>query len=167
MNLTGYTESGQVHTLYNEIWSGEENFSVDDLTNEIKGRLEKWAGVCKDVIDSDQLDLHEYNALYELYKEVAIWYFMDSPQMIDEVDVHIPRETAEYFVDYYVPECIRNVYFFNLDLVIKGVDRFDIVKLGEKTSFAPEIFLEAIQDARVDMVRWGVAEKLADYGYMN
>lgn len=87
--------------------------------------------------------------------------------MIDEVDVHIPRETAEYFVDYYVPECIRNVYFFNLDLVIKGVDRFDIVKLGEKTSFAPEIFLEAIQDARVDMVRWGVAEKLADYGYMN
>lgn len=161
-----YSGSKEFHDAYTEATRDGRELSDLDLMTEIRGKVEELRGVCREVLENGCLDLHEYNALYQLYKEAAFWYLMDAPAMIRD-DIVLPLETAEHFVDHVVPECIRNVYFATLAAVIKGVEKIDIARLGDKTTSNLEIFLEAYEDARIDMIRWRVVEKLEEYGYMN
>ncbi len=153
-----YSESGQLNALYNE-------YCQEDPET-VKEKMELWQGSCKEVIDSGDLDIHEYNALYELYKEMLIWRMMIRSELID-ISKYFTRDEAEEGIREHVARYIENVYGGKDGLEEKGIEKATVAMLGTWTPYAPDIMREAFWDARVDMVRWQVAEKLEEYGHMN
>jgi hypothetical protein len=157
-----YSESGQLNALYNEFYPDDAEETVSFLTQTIRDKMELWQGACKEVIDQG---VHEYNALYELYKEMMIWRMMIRSDLTD-ISKFFSRDYAEEGIREHVARYIENVYGKD-ELQKKGTEKARVAMLGTWTPFAPDIMREAYWDARVDMKRWGVAEKLEEYGHMN
>jgi len=160
-----YSESGQLNSIYKEHYPSEHEETTSFITEVIKEKMELWQGACKEVIDMGDLDIHEYNALYELYKEMMIWRMMIRPDLTD-ITRYFSRSVAENGIREHVARHIENVYG-SPNLQGKGIEKARVAMLATWTPYAPDIMREAFWDARVDMVRWGVVEKLEEYGYMN